>query len=87
MSGLLAPPRRRAPALGSNRSAAARIAWLLALLLGSGFAASTVHAAADAALDPALSDEAPRLLFERIGDDQQLRDGVITGLAQDGQGF
>ncbi len=87
LSGLLAPPRRRAPALGSNRSAAARIAWLLALLLGSGFAASTVHAAADAALDPALSDEAPRLLFERIGDDQQLRDGVITGLAQDGQGF
>lgn len=31
--------------------------------------------------------EAPRLLFERIGDDQQLRDGVITGLAQDGEGF
>ena len=56
--------------------------WVLALLpLGwvpAVFAADRVEAP---------GETAPRLLFQRVGDDQQLRDGVITGLAQDGDGF
>ncbi len=30
---------------------------------------------------------APPLMFERVGDAEQLQDGVVTGLAQDGQGL
>jgi diguanylate cyclase (GGDEF)-like protein len=41
----------------------------------------------DAAPGSTLGLDVPRLLFERVGDDQQLRDGVITGLAQDASGF
>ncbi|SDD39499.1 diguanylate cyclase (GGDEF) domain-containing protein [Aquimonas voraii] len=56
--------------------------WLLAAL---SMLVVLVAAAADGA--QAQQDLAPRLLFQGIGDDQQLRDGVITGLAQDAHGF
>lgn len=58
-------------------------AWLaLVCLCGPAFARAEAEAAASAD-----NSELRRLLFERVGDDQQLRDGVITGLAQDASGF
>lgn len=54
------------------------------LLMGSPL---VVRAQPGVEAQAAMDEHAPRLLFERIGDDQQLRDGVITGLAQDGDGF
>lgn len=70
-----------------NRRAALRLPqlWLCSLLLlACGSAPAHAEAVPRQAADRA---ELPQLLFERIGDDQQLRDGVITGLAQDASGF
>lgn len=83
------------PARGTRLAPAIRErVWLAALVRRIGrlagvlllaFGGAAVSIAEES--EPAFEDTAPRLLFQRVGDDQQLRDGVITGLAQDREGF
>ncbi len=74
-------PRRDAACLGTLW----RRTWRIAVVLVFALAGAASGWAADS--EPSFEDAAPRLLFQRVGDDQQLRDGVITGLAQDREGF
>lgn len=93
VSGLATFLHRRVASLVDPGSRFRCGAVLLSALLCCGYAGAAPPTAAPGAPAAAANSEVagpleiPRLLFERIGDDQQLRDGVITGLAQDGDGF